>query len=93
MQATRMKEALTCLMTGRHLCGFYAVTVPDVHRMYARKEAEGKHFKKVQTRSVLPSLFLMCQETSLILVRSIPKFDIILLLGLLVKIQPREGRL
>lgn len=57
MQATRTKEALMHLMTGRHLCGFYAVTVPDEHRMYARKEAEGKHSKKSKLGEYLPAFF------------------------------------
>lgn len=38
-------------MTGRHLCGFYAVTVPDGHRMYARKEAEGNTQKSPNQES------------------------------------------
>lgn len=57
MQATRMKEALMCLMTGRHLHGFYAVTVPDEHRMYAREEAEGKYFQKSKLGEYLPNFF------------------------------------
>lgn len=44
MQAARRKEVN--LMTGRHLCGFYVVAVPDKHEMYAREEAERKHSKK-----------------------------------------------
>lgn len=57
MQATRTKEALMCLMTGRHLHGFYAVTVPDEQRMYAREEAEGKHSKKSKLGEYLPDFF------------------------------------
>lgn len=57
MQATRMKEALICLTTGRHLRGFYAVTVPDEHMMHAREEAEGKHSKKSKLGEYLPDFF------------------------------------
>lgn len=38
-------------MTGRHLCGFYVVAVPDEYLMYARKEAERKHLKSLSCTS------------------------------------------
>lgn len=38
-------------MTGRHLCGFYVVAVPDEYLMYARKEAERKHSKSLSCTS------------------------------------------
>lgn len=44
MQAAWIKEVN--LMTGRHLCGFYAVAVPDEYKMYSRKEADRKHSKE-----------------------------------------------
>lgn len=55
MQATRIKELN--LMTGRYLCGFYVVAVPDEYKTYARKKAERKHSKKPKLGEYLPAFF------------------------------------
>lgn len=39
------------------LMWLYAVTVPDEHRMYASKEAEGEQSKKSKLREYLPDFF------------------------------------
>lgn len=44
-------------MTGRHLCGFYVVAVPDEYKMYARKQAERNTQKSLSQESTSQPFF------------------------------------